>query len=165
MRFLIASLKFRDAKVLNATIIPERANSLARGCALKHPRSSRRTRVNRIFLFYRADNASSGVIAPRCVYIGGISMASKEFEIAGRSRYLIYRGLSGRTKTRSAPILICSPGGRCRLRHRRALVLSQFAGIARGADRHVAQSACPAFPIADFYISCPFFSVMYSAGH
>lgn len=165
MCFLIASLKFRGAKVLNATIISERANSLARGCALKHPRSSRRTRVNRIFLFYRADNASSGVIAPRCVYIGGISMASKEFEIAARSRYMIYRGLSGRTKTRSAPILICSPGGRCRLRHRRALVLSQFAGIVRGAGGHVAQSACPAFPIADFYISCPFFSMIYSAGH
>lgn len=64
------------------------------------------------------DNASSGVIAPRCVYIEGISMASKEFEIAARSRYLIYCGLSGRTKTRSAPILICNPGGRCcRLRH------------------------------------------------
>lgn len=70
--------------------------------------SPRRPPVNRIS-FLSCDNASSGVIAPRCVYIDGISMASKEFVIAGRSRYLIYRGLSGWTKTRSAPILICSP--------------------------------------------------------
>lgn len=69
---------------------------------------TRRPRANRIS-FLPCDNASSGVIAPRCVYIDGISMASKEFVIAGRSRCVIYRGLSERMKTRSAPILICSP--------------------------------------------------------
>jgi len=84
---------------------------------------TRQPRANRIS-FLPCDNASSGVIAPRRVYIGGFSMASKEFVIAARSCHLIYRGLSERTKTRSAPILICNPRAAVDYVIRRALILS-----------------------------------------
>lgn len=103
----ISSLKSGSVVGSDAMIILECANILE-SCTLKYPCAPRRPRMNRIS-FLACDNASSGVIAPWCVYIDGISMASKEFMIAKRSRYLIYRGLSERTKTRSAPILICSP--------------------------------------------------------
>lgn len=80
-------------------IILECANILG-SCALKYPRATCRPRVNRIS-FLPCDNAGWGVIAPRCVYIDGISMASKKFVIVARSRHLIYRVLSDENKKRS----------------------------------------------------------------
>jgi len=60
-------------------IILESANILG-SYALKYPHVTRRPRSNRIS-FLPCDNASSGVIGPRCVYIERISIASKEFAL------------------------------------------------------------------------------------
>jgi len=109
-------------------IILESANILG-SYALKYPHVTRRPRANRIS-FLPCDNASSGVIGPRCVYIERISIAPKEFALA---LFDLSRA-SEWTKTRSAPILICIP--------LTALVLSNHPPLeSRGAP--LSQSACP----------------------
>lgn len=100
-----ALLKFRNEVGSVATVILERANILRSRHIYAH-----RAHVNRVS-FLPDDNASSGVIVPRSVYIEGVSMASKEFEIAARSRYLIYRELrDGRKQGARANINLRPPG-------------------------------------------------------
>lgn len=149
----ITSLKSRSVVGSNAMIILECANILG-SCALKYPRTTR-PRVNRIS-FLPCDNASSGVIAPRCVYIDGISMASKEFVSAVRSRYLIYRGAFGTDENKKRANINLQPEGCCRLRHS-TLVLSNhpFVRAHRGEHRchnpharhHLITSVSLSFPV------------------